>query len=155
MWSNRPELTRTFPVGLLPHLLQATDDKAAVESFTCQREEVQGQQEADERKRAGREAELKTQASFPLLHSGSSGFGVVEPPRTHSNLPCRPASPFVTVVRGGSVGSNYPKLTPTFPVGLFPLLLQKFREVLPGILKEVLPGILSDVLPELTLEVSG
>ena len=66
------------------------------------------------------------QASFPLLNSGSSGFGVVEPPRTHSNLPCRPASPFVTVVQGGSVGSNYPKLTPTFPVGLFPLLLQKF-----------------------------
>ena len=38
----------------------AADDKAAVESFTCKREEVQGQQEADERKRAGREAELKT-----------------------------------------------------------------------------------------------
>ena len=69
------------------------------------------------------------QASFPLHHSGSSWFGVVEPPRTHSNLPCRPVSPFVTVVRGGSVGSNYPKLTPTFPVGLFPPLLQCFEKV--------------------------
>ena len=54
---------------------------------------------------------------------------MVEPPRTHSNLPCRPASPFVTVVRGGSVGSNYPKLTPTFPVGLFSPLLQCFEKV--------------------------
>ena len=25
-------------------------------------------------------------------------FGGVEPPKTHSNLPCRPASPFVIVV---------------------------------------------------------
>ena len=49
--------------------------------------------------------------------------------RTHSNLPCRPASPFVTVVRGGSVGSTYPKLTPTFPLGLFPPLLQCFEKV--------------------------
>ena len=29
---------------------------------------------------------------------------MVEPLRTHSNLPCRPASPFITVVRGGSTG---------------------------------------------------
>ena len=41
------------------------------------------------------------QASFPLHHSSSRGFGVVEPPRIHSNLPCRPASPFITVVLGG------------------------------------------------------
>ena len=34
-------------------------------------------------------------------------------------LSCRPASPVLTVVRGGSVGSNRPKRTPTFPVGLF------------------------------------
>ena len=29
--------------------------------------------------------------------------GVVELFRTHSNLPCRPASLFITAVRGGSV----------------------------------------------------
>ena len=28
-------------------------------------------------------------------------FGEVEPPRTHSNFRCRPASPFVIVLRGG------------------------------------------------------
>ena len=37
-----------------------------------------------------------------ICHSGSRRFGVVEPPRTHSNLPCRPASPFITLVRCGS-----------------------------------------------------
>ena len=41
-------------------------------------------------------------ARFPLHHSGLGRFGVVEPPRTQSNLPCRPASPFITVVRGSS-----------------------------------------------------
>ena len=41
---------------------------------------------------------------YPLYHSGSRRFGVVEPPWTHSKLPCRPASPFITVVRGGSIG---------------------------------------------------
>ena len=76
------------------------------------------------------------EACFPLHHSGSRRFGVVEPPRTHSKLPCRPASssrfeevrcgrttpnsleltcrpasPCITVVRGGSVWSNLPKLT--------------------------------------------
>ena len=44
-------------------------------------------------------------------------------------LSCRPASPFVTVVRGGSVGSNRPKLTPTFPVGLFTPSSPCFEEV--------------------------
>ena len=50
-------------------------------------------------------------ACFPIRHSGSRRFGEVELPPSHSNLPCRPASPFVTVVRGGSVWSNHPKLT--------------------------------------------
>ena len=41
---------------------------------------------------------------YPLYHSGSRRFGLVEPPWTHSKLPCRPASSFITVVRGGSIG---------------------------------------------------
>ena len=53
------------------------------------------------------------QACFPICHSGSKRFGVVEPPQTYSNLPCRPASPFVTVVPGGSVWSNCHELTRT------------------------------------------
>ena len=70
---------------------------------------------------------------------------MVEPPRTHSNLPCRPASLlitavgggrcgrtssnslepscrpaslFITAVGGGSVWSNFLELTRTCPVGL-------------------------------------
>ena len=66
VWSNRPELTHTCPVG--------------------------------------------------LLLPSSQWFGVVEPPRTHSNLLCKPASPFVTVVRGCSVWSNRPELNRTCPV---------------------------------------
>ena len=59
---------------------------------------------------------------FPLpptaLPSAHSGFvPVVEPPRTHSNLP---SSPSITEVRGGSVWSNGPELTRTCPVGLPP-----------------------------------
>ena len=42
-------------------------------------------------------------------------FGVFEPPQTHSNLPCRPPSPYITVVRGGSVRSNRTKLTQPSP----------------------------------------
>ena len=56
-------------------------------------------------------------------------FGVVEPPRTHSKLPFRPASPFITVVQVGSVWSNRPELTRTFPVVLLPHLSQWFEEV--------------------------
>ena len=43
--------------------------------------------------------------------SGSRRFGGVDLPQTHSNVPCRPVSPFVTVLREGSVSSNFPKLT--------------------------------------------
>ena len=68
------------------------------------------------------------QASFPLHHSGLRRFGVVEPPRTRSKLPCGPASPFVTLIRGGSVYSNLPKLTRTFPGGLLPPTSQWFEE---------------------------
>ena len=135
--SNRPKLTRTFLVGLLPPTAQWFEDVRCRRTFP---NSLQTALEARftlhpcfEEVRCSRTSpnSLQTalQASFPLQHSGSSGFGVVEPPRTHSNLPCRPASPFVTVVRGGSVGSTYPKRTPTFPVGLFPPLLQCFEKV--------------------------
>ena len=50
-------------------------------------------------------------------------FKHIEPHRTQSNLPCRPAYPFITVVRGGSVWSNRPELTRTCPVGLLPFPL--------------------------------
>ena len=62
--------------------------------------------------------ELQTtlEAHFTLHHSGLRRFGEVEPHQTHSNLPCRPASPFVTVIRGGSVYSNLPKITEGCPV---------------------------------------
>ena len=81
---NLPELTSNCPSDQLPHSSQWF-------------EEVQ----------SGRTTQncLKT-CPVVLLHlqeSGSRRFGVVEPPRTHSNLPSRPASPFVTVVRRGSV----------------------------------------------------
>ena len=56
-------------------------------------------------------------------------FGGVEPPQTHSNVPCRPVSPFVTVLRGGSVYSNLPERTRFFPVGLFPHSSPWFEEV--------------------------
>ena len=58
------------------------------------------------------------QACFPVHESGSKRFGVVEPLQAYSNLPCRPASPFVTVVLGGSVWLNRHKLTRICPVGL-------------------------------------
>ena len=54
---------------------------------------------------------------------------MVEPPRTHSKLPCRSAYPCITVVRGGSVWSNHPKLTRNCPVGLLPPASQWFEEV--------------------------
>ena len=50
-------------------------------------------------------------------------------PFTHSTLPFRPASAFITVVPVGSVWSNRPELTRTFPVSLFPHLSQWFEEV--------------------------
>ena len=56
-------------------------------------------------------------------------FGVVEPPRTQSNLPCRPASPFITVLREGSVCSNRSELTRTCPVGPLPTASQWFGKV--------------------------
>jgi len=133
-----PKLTRTFPVGMLPPTSQWFGE------VRCSRTSSNSLQTA-------------LQASFPLHHSGSKGFGVVEPPRTqsnlpckaciplhhsssrrfgvfeppqtHSNLPCGPASPFVTVIRGGSVYSNLPRLTRTIPVGLLPPTSQWFEEV--------------------------
>ena len=81
--SNRPELSRTCPVGLLLPSSQWFGEVRCVRTTP-------------------NSLEPALSARFPLHHSGSGRFGVVEPPRTHSNLPCRPASPFITVVRGGS-----------------------------------------------------
>ena len=67
MGSNLPELTRPFPVSLLP--------------------------------------------------PSSQGFEEVRCGSTAPTLPCSPAFPFFTVLRGGS---NLPKLTRTFPVALLP-----------------------------------
>ena len=71
-------------------------------------------------------------ACFPLCHSDSRRFGVFKPHQTHSNLPCRPTSPFVTVIRGGSMYSNLPKLIRTFPVGPLHPSSQWFEEVWRG-----------------------
>ena len=67
---------------------------------------------------------------MPLHHGSSRRFDVVEPPRTHSKLPCRPDSPSSKVVRGGSALSNHPELTRNCPVGLIPHISQWFEEVL-------------------------
>ena len=61
-------------------------------------------------------------ACMPLRHGGSKRFGEVEMPQTHMNLPCRPASPYITVVRGDSVQLNVPKLTQNFPSDQLPTL---------------------------------
>ena len=54
---------------------------------------------------------------------------MVELPRTHSKLSCRPDSPSSKVVRGGSVWSDHPELTRNYPVGLIPLAAKWFEEV--------------------------
>ena len=64
----------------------------------------------------------------PMHYSSSLRFGLVEPPRTHLKLHCRPC---ITVVRGGSVWSNHLKLTRTYPVGLHPPSSQRFGVVVP------------------------
>ena len=105
--SNRSELTRTSPEGLLPPTSQW------LEVVRCSRTFPNS---------------LKTalEACFPFHHSGSRRFDVVEPPRTHAFLP---ASPFVTVIQGGSVYLNLTELTRTFPVGLLPPSSQWFEVV--------------------------
>ena len=45
-------------------------------------------------------------ALYTFLLSGSRRFGVVEPPQTHWNLPCRPASLFITEVLNGQTTLN-------------------------------------------------
>ena len=54
---------------------------------------------------------------------------MVEPPRTHSKLSCRPDSTSSKVVRGGSVRSNHPELTRNCPVGMIQLAEKWFEEV--------------------------
>ena len=72
----------------------------------------------------GGEFRIDTAKEMECRHNYSSlrRFGVVEPPRTHLKLPCRPYSPCSTVVRGGSVWSNHPELTRNCPVGHIPLV---------------------------------
>ena len=53
-------------------------------------------------------------ARYTHLHNGNGVCCVYFP----SNLPCRPTSPFITVVRGDSVWTNRPELSRTCPVGL-------------------------------------
>jgi len=77
---------------------------------------------------------LELTPNFPSgqLSPSSQWFKWVRCGRTAPNslnLPCRPASRFVTVIRGGSVYSNLPKLTPTFPVGPLHPSSQWFEEV--------------------------
>ena len=108
--SNRSELTRTSPEGLLPPTAQW------IEEVRCSRTFPNALQTALE-------------ACFPFLHSGSRRFYVVEPPQPPSILPCRPASPFITVIQGGSVSLNLPELTRTLPVGLLPPSSQWFAVV--------------------------
>ena len=105
--SNRSELTRTSPEGLRPPTAQWLEVVRCSRTFPTS---------------------LKTalEACFPFHHSGSRRFAVVEPPRTHAFLP---ASPFVTVIQGGSVFLNLPELTRTFPVGLLPPSSQWFEVV--------------------------
>ena len=108
--SNRPKLTPTFPVGLLPPSLQR------IEEVRCLRTSPNS-------------LEPFLYAFIPLRHSGSRRFGEVEPPQTHSTLPCRPAAPYITVVRGGSVQLNLPELTPNCPSGQLPPSAQWFEWV--------------------------
>ena len=109
---NHPELTRNCPVGLL-------------------RRESQWFVEVWSGLTTLRSLETAFEASLPLHHGSSRVLCAVEPPRTHSKLPCRPASPCITVVRGGLVLSNHPKLTRNCPVDL-PLSGMWFEEVRHG-----------------------
>ena len=109
MQSNLPERTQNCPLGLLPLSSQW------FEEVRCCRTAPNS----------------LLPSCFPLRHSPSRRFGVFEPPRTHSHLPCWLASPFIAVVRGGSVRSNRHERTQTFPVGLLPPTSQWFEEKLP------------------------
>ena len=111
--SNHPELMRNCPVGLLRH---------------------ESQWFIDVRSGLTTPSSLETafEASLPLHHSGSRVLCAIEPPKTHSKLPCRPASPCITVVRGCCVLSNHPKHTQNCHVGLLPLSAMWFEEVRRG-----------------------
>ena len=108
--SNHSKLTQTFPAGLLPPTSQWFED------VRCGRT-IQNS------------LEPSLYACIPLRHSGSRRFGEVEPPQTHSNLPCRRAFPYITVVREGSVQLNLPELTPNCPSDQLPPSSQWFEEV--------------------------
>ena len=135
MWSNR-ELSRTCPVGLLHPSSQWFGEVRCGRTAPNSVEPALSARFPLHHSGLGRFGVVeppRTQSNLPcrpayLHHSGSGRFGVVEP-RTQSNLPCRPASPFITVVRGGSVWSNRPELTRICPVGLLPPSSQCFGEV--------------------------
>ena len=108
--SNRPKLTLTFPVGLFPPSSQCFGEVRCIQT-------------------SPNSLEPSLYACIPLRHSGSRRFGEVDPPQTHSNLPCRPASPYFTVIREGSVQLNLPERTPNCPSDQLPPSSQWFEEV--------------------------
>ena len=121
MYSNLPKLTPTFPVGRLPLYITVVR-RGSVQSNllevtpNCPSRKLPPSSQWFEMVRCGRTSSNSLQPSpwacFPLCHSDSRRFGVFEPP---SNLPCRPASPYITVVRRGSVQSNFLELSPNCP----------------------------------------
>ena len=82
VWSNHLQVTRNYPVGLLP----------------------------------------QTEKWFEEVRCGRTTLNSFK-------MPCRPASPCITVVQGGSVRSNHPELTRNCPIGLPPNASHWFVEV--------------------------
>ena len=110
MRSNRHKLAQTFPEGLLPPTSQWIKDVWCSRTFP-------------------NSLQTALEARFTLHHSGLRRFSEVEPHQTYLNLPCRPASPYIAVVRGGSVQLNLPELTPNYPSGPLPPSSQWFEGV--------------------------
>ena len=135
MWSNYPELTHTFPVRLIFPSLQwfeevrcgrTTPNSLAPFLYALFSLHHSGSRRFGVVELPQTHSHLSCTPSFPFI---TVVRGVVELPRTHSNLSCTPSFPFITVVRGGSVWSNYPELTRTFPVRLLFPSSQWFEEV--------------------------
>ena len=139
MWSNSPELTGTCPVGQLPPASQWFGEVRCVRTTPNSLEPALSARFPLHHSGSGRFGMVEppqTQSNLPCRPASpfitySRRFGVVEPPRTQSNLPCRPASPFITVLREGSVCSNRSELTRTCPVGPLPPASGRFSIVEP------------------------
>ena len=123
-WSNCHELSRTCPVGLLPPSSQCFGKVRCVRTAPNSLEPALSARFPLHHSGSGRfsivepprtQSNLPCRPASPLHHSGSRRFGEVEPPRTHSKLPYRPASPCITVVRGGSVCSRWFECTAPSP----------------------------------------